>query len=74
MATYSKRAQKAIEVLRAGGYFRKALESVHVSKYIVREQFVTRLRDSNGNVVKGFGFKTKLELESVLRWRACLES
>lgn len=70
------RMVKAISVLRAGGYFRTALETVKISKYMSREQFVTHLYDADRNKVPGVGFKTKLELEKrgALHWRECAPS
>lgn len=56
----SARAQKALDVLRAGGKIRKALET---DPYTRREQFQIRLIDCNGKRVPGFGFKTFYELE-----------
>ena len=55
-----KRATAAVEILKAGGYWRKALES----SFIGGEKFETRLRYANGGIVSGFGFKTFTEMES----------
>lgn len=66
----NKRTQTAIEVLKAGGYFRKQLET----KFNGREQFVYRLRDARGQVVKGIGFKTFCELEATLIRKECERS
>lgn len=49
----TKRIQEAVEVLRAGGYWRKALET----EYRGGEKFHTRLRANGGTAVKGFGLK-----------------
>lgn len=57
-AQLSSRAQQAVEVLKAGGKFRKALET----QYRGGEKFQMRLRDAQGRVVKGFGFQTFYEL------------
>lgn len=54
----SKRAEKALEILKAGGKFRKALET----EFRGGEKFHMRLRDENGQVVKGIGFQTFYEL------------
>lgn len=64
--------QKALEVLAAGGYFRKQLET----QYRGGEKFVTRLRYASGTIVKGVGIKTFFELESAgkLQWRECASS
>lgn len=56
----SKRAKLALDVLADGGYFRHALET---NNYNGREQFITRLLDRKGHVVRGIGFKTRCELE-----------
>ena len=56
----SARAQRALEVLRAGGKFRYALES----GYRGREQFRMRLRGPRGEVVPGIGYQAKVELEA----------
>lgn len=71
-AAISKRAQRALEVLRAGGYFRKQLERA----YQGGEQFKTRLRDASGNTIAGFGFQTQYELEQagMLVRRDCASS
>ena len=68
----SPRTQKAIEVLKQGGCFRRALET----QYRGNEQFEYRLRDKSGQVVKGFGFATFHELETsgMLPYRACPSS
>lgn len=65
------REELAVAVLREGGYFRKALETVRF-----REKFVTRLRAANGVVVKGVGFATfaKLEEAGMLERRECSKS
>lgn len=55
----SSRAVAALEILRAGGKFRKQLETV----YGGREQFKMRLIDSRGARVSGVGFKTFYELQ-----------
>lgn len=66
------RTETATAVLAQGGYFRKQLEI----KYMGREQFVTRLRDANGQIVRGVGFKTWAELQDSgkLRSRSCAPS
>ncbi len=63
-----KREATAIEVLKSGGYFRKALERTYMG-----EKFVTRLRTAGGGVVPGVGFATfaKLWEEGKLRSREC---
>ena len=50
----NKREELAIDTLKSCGYFRKALETGSRG----REQFETRLRDANGQVVKGVGYAT----------------
>jgi len=64
------RTQLALNTLKAGGYFRKQLET----QYNGREQFVMRLRNAQGQCVKGVGFKTFLELESQLIRKECERS
>lgn len=65
----SKRNETAIEVLKNGGFFRKALER----NYHGGETFVTRLRDAQGRVVKGVGCKTLWELQDagLIQSRPC---
>lgn len=60
-AKLSNRAIQALEVLRAGGKFRKALETQRFP--VRREVFETRLLDSSGRVVAGVGVKTRMEME-----------
>lgn len=63
---------KALETLKAGGYFRKALER----SYQGGEKFATRLYAANGDVVKGVGavtFYAMLDAKS-LRSRECIRS
>jgi hypothetical protein len=66
------RATKALEVLKAGGYFRCALET----GYHGGEKFHYRLRNAAGGVVKGYGFATYLELSKagLLRHRPVVKS
>ncbi len=66
------RETKAIEVLRAGGYFRKALER----HYFGGEKFATHLYDSNRRRVAGIGVTTKMALEKAgkLASRPCAPS
>ncbi len=66
---YGKREQRAVEVLKEGGYFRRQLERVHSG----REQFVYRLHTASGGVVPGFGFQTQNNLHAMgaLRSRSC---
>ena len=73
MTKLSKRANDAIEIMKQGGYFRKALET---NRYTMREQFETRLYDANRNRIRGIGIKTKFELEDagMLKRRDCLSS
>lgn len=66
----SKRTETAIEVLKSGGYFRYALES----SYTGGEKFKMRLRTASGAVVKGVGYHSKRELESLLARRTCAPS
>lgn len=54
------RAQRALEVLKSGGWFRYRLER---DSYTGREQFQTRLVAAGNHVVKGYGFAVKDELE-----------
>lgn len=65
----TKRDQLALDTLKTGGYFRKALEA----GFQGREQFETRLRSKDGKVVKGVGFKTwmKFEDSGMLKLRPC---
>jgi hypothetical protein len=58
MEKLSARAEQALKVLEAGGKFRKALET----QYRGGEKFVTRLRDAQGQIVKGVGYQTFQEL------------
>jgi hypothetical protein len=53
------RAEKALEILKAGGYFRKQLET----QYRGGEKFVYRLHAAGGAVVHGIGFQTWAALE-----------
>jgi hypothetical protein len=66
------KTERALEVLKSGGYFRKQLEST----YRNGEQFKTRLRDANGHVVSGIGIKTFFALEDAgkLAYRPCTSS
>jgi hypothetical protein len=57
-AQLSSRGQKALEILKAGGKFRKALET----QFKGGEKFAMRLRDAQGQIVKGIGFQTFYEL------------
>jgi hypothetical protein len=68
----SKRVEAALEVLRAGGYWRMALESA----YHGGERFKYRLRTKGGAVVAGFGFQTHYAMEQagMLQGRACAPS
>jgi hypothetical protein len=68
----SARAEKAVEILKAGGYFRKQLET----QYRGGEKFQMRLRDAQHQIVKGFGFQTYFELTDaqMLQWRECVRS
>lgn len=59
--------ETARQVLTQGGYFRKALER----NYHGGETFVTRLRNANGQVVRGIGFQTFVKLENELAYREC---
>jgi hypothetical protein len=59
----SKRNEKAIEVLKAGGFFRKMLER----SYMGGEKFVTRLIAADRSVVKGVGASTFRALKDGLR-------
>lgn len=63
---------KALETLKAGGYFRKALER----SYLGGEKFKTRLYTAGGEVVKGIGevtFYAMLDAKA-LRSRECIRS
>jgi hypothetical protein len=66
----SARARKALEILKAGGYFRTQLETKYYP--VRREQFVTRLRYENGSIASGFGFQTYQELLPQLQRRDCV--
>lgn len=72
MFVLSARAEKALEVLKAGGYFREALERA----FRGGEKFVVRLRAKNGAVVPGFGYACRAELEKagLIEWRECARS
>lgn len=63
------KAQKALAILEAGGYWRKQLET----QWRGGEKFVTRLRDASGRVVPGFGIKTFFEHEhaNILTSKEC---
>jgi hypothetical protein len=66
------REAKAIEVLKAGGCFRYALER----NFRGHEKFVMRLRTAGGAVVKGIGYATQrafLEAGMLVR-RECARS
>ena len=58
----NKREELALDTLKAGGYFRKALET----GYQGREQFAMRLRDASGQVVKGVGYATWSKFNDML--------
>lgn len=64
----NKRTAAALETLRNGGYFYKALER----NYNGHMKFVTRLRTSTGAVVKGVGVVTRddLALQGLLTFTA----
>ena len=68
----SSRAKRALDVLKAGGYFRKQLER----GFRGREQFQTRLRAADRSVIPGIGFSTLEELKQagLVRWRDCPSS
>jgi len=57
--TMTSRTETALQVLAAGGYFRKQLEN----HYHGGEKFKLRLRNVDGSVVKGIGSKTFYELQ-----------
>lgn len=63
---------KALETLKTGGYFRKALES----SYKGGEKFATRLYTMSGEVVKGIGAVTFYNLLDAgnLKARECVSS
>jgi hypothetical protein len=69
----TNRAIKAIEVMLAGGYFRKALEA---SRPGWGEKFKTHLYDASGRKVHGIGGTTKNELADagMLVRRECASS
>jgi hypothetical protein len=73
MRKLSRRAERALEILEDGGYFRHALETNYHTR---REQFQTRLYDRDRNVVKGFSFKAHQELQDngLLAIRECPKS
>ena len=60
--TKTTRETVALEVLRAGGFFRYALER----GYHGGEKFKMHLHAANRSVVKGIGHATKRALESAL--------
>ncbi len=72
MAKLSGRAAQAVEVLRAGGCFRYALERAWQGG----EKFKMRLRAPGGAIVKGVGYAAKRELEEagMLASRYCAPS
>lgn len=55
------RENEAFEILKAGGYFRYALETV----YGGREQFQMRLRNAQHQVIKGFGYAAMRKFEKM---------
>lgn len=65
----SKRAERAIEVLKSGGYFRYALER----HYHGGEKFKMRLRSATGQVIAGVGHAAchELRAKGLLRQRSC---
>ncbi len=60
----SKRAERALAVLEAGGKFKEALERNNCTG---REQFRIRLLNDKGATVRGFGHSTYNELRNMLR-------
>ena len=58
--TLSSRGQKALNLLKDGGYMVERLER---DSYTNKEQFKTRFMDNKMNIIKGLGVKTKFELE-----------
>lgn len=56
----TKRAERALEVLRAGGFWCERLE---YNSYLGRRQFATHLMTAGGVPVRGFGGSTKSEME-----------
>ena len=50
---FTAKAQKVVEVCKAGGFVRYALERQYTGAY----QYVVRVYDANSNVVKGLGYK-----------------
>ena len=66
------RTLKALEVLKAGVYFRDQLET----QFRGGEKFAVRLRSAEGKVVPGFGYATRAELmeAGMLEWRESARS
>ena len=65
----TKRTETAMKVLAAGGYFRRQLERTYTGN-----KFKYRLKNANGETVRGVGFSTFCELEQQLRLRDCAPS
>lgn len=65
------RSTKALELMKGGAYWRKALEKTYMG-----EKFCMRLKSAAGGTIPGFGFKTFYELESAgaLASKECLSS
>lgn len=57
-----RRAERALEVLKEGGYFRYALER----HWHGGEKFMWRLHGKHGGVIKGFGFHAAHELKHLM--------
>lgn len=55
------RARRVVEVCKAGGFVRYALEK----SYVGGEKFVTRVFDSAGSVVPGLGYKAAADAIAV---------
>lgn len=53
-AKLTAKAKQVVEICKNGGYVRYALEK----NVFGREQFETRVYDSNNKVVKGLGYKS----------------
>lgn len=68
----SAKALQVVEICKAGGYVRYALENVWGG----REQFVTRVYDAAGFVVKGLGYKAAHDAiaKGLLKSRPCPKS
>ena len=68
----SKKALQVIEICKAGGFVRYALERNVFGK----EQFVTRVYGADGKVIKGLAYKSAYQAiaKGILKSRDCVKS